>query len=82
MNKFIFTMVNAVCVLAFVFSLSSGRSNIMPQNYLLLQNIEALSATERFPSGTCYGTGPGFTNVSCPGGDIICCWAHTNVYGR
>jgi hypothetical protein len=46
---------------------------------LALANVEALAQSEG-PAGTCYGTGPGWTNQTCRGGGVICCWAHTNVF--
>jgi hypothetical protein len=55
------------------------------ENSLIQQNAETLSqdrGKKKFPAGTCDGTGPGFTDVKCPGGYVICCWAHTNVYGK
>ncbi len=48
---------------------------------LALENVEALASGE-LASGTCYGTGAGFTDQYCPGGYTICCWAHTNVFGK
>lgn len=55
--------------------------NKVEMSDLTLANIEALARGE-LPSGTCYGTGPGFTDQYCPGGNTICCWAHTNVFGK
>lgn len=49
-------------------------------NELTLANVEALAAGE-YGSGTCWGTGPGGGNVSCPGGPYMCAMCHSNVYG-
>ena len=48
---------------------------------LALENVEALANTE-MGSGTCFGAGAGGTNVTCYGGSTICCWAHTNIFGK
>ena len=48
---------------------------------VMLANIEALATTE-YGAGTCFGTGPGGTNVTCYGGSKICCWGQGNVYGK
>lgn len=48
---------------------------------VMLDNVEALSAKE-MSGGTCFGAGPNMTNVTCYGGPVICCWAHTSVYGK
>ncbi len=49
---------------------------------LALENVEALARGENIGGGTCWGTGAGGANQHCPGGHIICCWAHTHVYGE
>lgn len=49
---------------------------------VVLANVDALAGTEYFDSGTCKGTGAGFTDQYCPGGYTICCWAHTKTYGK
>lgn len=52
-------------------------------NEMLSLNLEALkSSPGGFPAGVCLGTGPNWTNISCPGGTVICCWAHTDVFGK
>lgn len=55
--------------------------NDMDLSDLTLSNIEALANTE-MGSGTCFGAGAGGTNVTCYGGSTICCWAHTNIFGK
>lgn len=52
---------------------------------LALDNVEALASGEggtMLPSGTCWGTAAGGGKQYCPGGRIICCWAHTDVFGE
>lgn len=46
-------------------------------NELITLNTKAYA----FEAGTCKGAGAGWTDIVCPGGSKICCWAHTNVYG-
>jgi hypothetical protein len=45
---------------------------------LAMENVEALAQGEG--GGVCHGTGPGWTDVWCYGGGVICCWAHTDVF--
>mgnify|MGYP003419974442 CR=1 FL=1 len=48
---------------------------------LAMENIEALARRE-MDAGTCWGAGPNMSNVTCYGGYKICCWAHTDVFGK
>lgn len=80
MKKFLIIMLIAVVTGVFANNyIDNSRKNIMDD--LTLANVEALAGGE-MSGGTCWGAGPNFTNVYCPGGSIICCWAHTSVYGE
>lgn len=80
MNKKFFF---AVVIAAVSFGLAANRIVKNPNNLsaIELANVESLASGE-IPAGTCYGAGPGFTNIVCPGGEAICCWAHTSIYGE
>lgn len=51
---------------------------------IMKANIEALALEPEviLEGGVCYGAGPHHTNVYCSGGGQICCWAHTDVFGK
>lgn len=51
---------------------------------LVMSNVEALANSRELymGAGTCWGAGPHMTNVNCYGGYTICCWAHTDVFGK
>ncbi|WP_458410053.1 NVEALA domain-containing protein [Bacteroides congonensis] len=51
---------------------------------LAMANIEALASSREvyMGAGTCWGAGPHMSNVTCYGGYVICCWAHTDIFGK
>jgi hypothetical protein len=70
------------CSLVAIFAVGASFQVARAENASVQENMEALADDKKFPAGTCDGTGPGFTDVKCPGGYVICCWAHTHVYGK
>jgi hypothetical protein len=58
---------------------SQNRNKVVLSD-VALDNVEALAV--ELGSGICYGTGANWTNVYCYGGGTICCWAHTDVFGK
>ena len=74
------TLVVALAAVAGYGVYTSQRSQIELSD-TALANVEALARAE-LPGGTCWGTAPGGGNQRCYGGGVICCWAHTDVFGK
>ena len=82
MKKKVFSIVAAVAVVAIAGVNYLQMNQSVELSDLALENVEALARGENIDGGTCWGTGAGGANQHCPGGHIICCWAHTHVYGE
>ncbi len=78
-------MMKATLIVAFAAVTGYGVYTSQKQEVALsetaLANVEALAGGE-LEGGTCWGTAPGGGNQRCYGGGVICCWAHTDVFGK
>lgn len=83
MKKFYKYIAVVTIVAATGFTVYCTQENKLHLSSLAMENVEALDRGESYiSSGICYGAGPHFTDVHCPGGYIICCWAHMDVFGE
>lgn len=82
-KKFYAAAIMAACGLV-GYGLSSSNETQGNLSNLTSANITALAdnTQEEYIEGTCFGCGPGFTDIHCPGGKYMCGLSHGDVYGK
>lgn len=83
-RKILGLLVVAIIGVFVSYNIYQTQKNVENISDLAMSNIEALANSRELymEAGTCWGAGPNMTNVTCYGGYVICCWAHTDVFGK
>lgn len=83
-RKILGLLVVAIIGVFVSYNIYQTQKNVEDISDLAMSNIEALANSRELymEAGTCWGAGPNMTNVTCYGGYVICCWAHTDVFGK